>query len=391
MTDQIWAEVITVGSELVLGQLVDTNAAYIAQALSEIGVGLAYHTTVGDDRRRMLEAFRQAVDRCQIVVTTGGIGPTEDDLTREAAAEVFGRRLELRPELVTLIQGFFDRLGYKMADNNRKQAYIPQGAEVIQNPRGTAPAFRIEQDGRVMICLPGVPAETEPLIREEVLPFLRERYSPGGRVWLNRVLKICGVGESNVDDQLKDLIRDSDNPTIGLQASPGEVKVRLTARADSKAEAKRLLDDKEAEVRAVMGPMIYGVGDETLSGNAAGLLEEKNLTLAVAETLSQGRITAEMGGRLRLGRLKGALVLSRPDPAETLARRIMDEFRPDLALAVSGRPDDDGRMEIDIKVLSADGGEKSRRLVIGGPNRIVVSRATTIGTFTLFQYLRDEA
>ena len=222
MEVQVWAEVVTVGSELVLGQLVDTNASFIARELSEIGVGLAFHTTVGDDPELMRQAFKLALGRCQIVITTGGIGPTEDDLTREIAAEVLGRELQLRPELLEHIEGLFKRMGYRMADNNRRQAYLPEGATAIHNPRGTAPAFRYEFDNRVLICLPGVPAETEPLIRENIIPFLDKKYSPGGRVWINRVLKVCGLGESNVDYQIREIIRSSRNPIIGLQASPGK-------------------------------------------------------------------------------------------------------------------------------------------------------------------------
>ena len=157
MNEQVWAEVVTVGSELVLGQLIDTNAAFLATALSEIGIGLAYHTSVGDDPARMAEVFRTALSRADVVVTTGGIGPTEDDLTREVAAEVTGRPLVMRQDLLDFIESLFKRIGYRMAENNKRQAYIPEGADVIHNPYGTAPAFRIEQDGHVLICLPGVP------------------------------------------------------------------------------------------------------------------------------------------------------------------------------------------------------------------------------------------
>ena len=390
MEIQVWAEVLTVGSELVLGQLVDTNASFIARELSEIGVGLAFHTTVGDDKELMRQAFKLALQRCQIVITTGGIGPTEDDLTREIAAEILGRELILRPELMEHIQGLFKRMGYHMADNNRRQAYLPEGATAIHNPRGTAPAFRYEYDDRVLICLPGVPAETEPLLRENVIPFLQKKYSPGGRVWINRVLKVCGVGESNVDAQIKEIIRSSQNPIIGLQASPSETKVRLTARAETRKEAEALLDQGEARIRERLGPMIFGQGEETLAGNTAGLLRDKGLSLAVAENVTQGLVTAELGRLLHLGQLKGSLVLGAPTPIDELCERIQDEFQADLALAVTGLPGDDGRLVVDIKVRDASGRELDRQLSLGGPQAMIMQRAATMALFTLWNFLNGE-
>ena len=391
MQVQVWAEVLTIGSELVLGQLIDTNAAYIAAALAEIGVGLACHTTVGDDRERMKQAMEQALSRCQIVITTGGIGPTEDDLTREVAAEVFGRELVLKPELLEYIEKLFARLNYKMAPNNRRQAYIPDGATAIHNPRGTAPAFRYEQGDRVMICLPGVPFETEPLIREEILPFLKDKYDLQGRIWVNRVLKVCGVGESNVDAQIKEIIRSSKNPVIGLQASPGEIKVRLTAMAENQDEARALLDDGEARIREKLGPLIFGYGDDTLAQTVARLLKKNGKTLAVAEALTQGLVCADLGKWLSPDRLKGGIVSGRPQSAQELDRKLKEEFQADLNLVISGLPDDQGQAEVHIQVLGPDGQKMERTLEIGGAQRIVRQRSATIALFTLFRFLSEAA
>lgn len=385
--EQVWAEIITIGSELVLGQIVDTNAPYIAGALSEIGIGLAWHTTVGDDPERMTQAMSQALERCQVVITTGGIGPTEDDLTREIAARVLGVPLVFHQELLDHIESLFNRMGFKMAPNNRRQAYIPEGATVIHNPRGTAPCFRAETKGRVLICLPGVPRETEPLIVENVRPYLKDKFSPGGRVWMNRVLKVCGVGESNVDHQIKDLIRSSKNPSIGLQASPREVKIRLTARADQADEAARLLDQTETKVRQVIGPLIFGQGEETLPGNTAGRLKEKGLTLAVAEALTGGLVLSELSRHLPPGGLKGGLVLEPPQNAESLADRIMAEFLADIALAVTGLLDDQGRYQVEILVKTADGRQRTRTLTLGGQRSWVADRAATIAMFELWSLL----
>lgn len=389
MSSRIWAEVVTVGSELVLGQLVDTNAAYIAQALAEIGIGLAYHTTVGDDRARQAEVFRTALDRCQIVISTGGIGPTEDDLTRDVAAEILGRELIFHPELLEFIEGLFKRIGYRMPENNRRQAYIPDRAEVIHNPHGTAPAFRCEYDDRVLVCLPGVPRETEFLLKKSVLPFLQERYTPTGQVLLNRVLKVCGLGESSVDAQLKDLIQASANPVIGLQASQTEIKVRLTAMAGSQDAAQVLLDRGEAEIRERLGSLIFGMDDETLPGNAAGLLEEQGLSLAVAEALTGGQVTAEISRHLKLGRLKGGLILGRPAEVEELCSEAKLEFAPDVVLGVAGNPDDEGRMQVEIRVQGRDGREREQTLSLGGPQHMVQQRAKTMALFTLLRFLRE--
>ena len=278
---------------------------------------------------------------------------------------------------------------YKMAPNNRKQAYIPKGAEVIHNPRGTAPAFRAEKDGRVLICLPGVPFETEPLIREEVLPYLKERFAPGGRLMVNRVLKVCGVGESNVDSQIKQIIRAWKNPVIGLQASPGEIKVRLTALADDADEAEELLDRCEAEIREKIGPIIFGRGDDVLSGVAAGLLEDRNLTLSVVEVPSGGLAAAELNSRLKPGGLKGALVLDKPAPAAELAEKALTDFQSDVALVTSGGIDDDGQALIEILVRDKEGREKSRTLPLGGPRRIIMTRSCTMAMFVLWNYLKE--
>ena len=389
MERQVWAEVVTIGSELVLGQLTDTNAAYIASKLSEIGVGLAFHTTVGDDREMMIQALKQALDRCRIVITTGGIGPTEDDLTREVAAELFGRKLVLRQDLLEYIEGLFRRMGYHMAENNKKQAYIPDGATPIHNPYGTAPGFMVEDSGRILICLPGVPHETEPLIRDEILPLLQKKFSPDGRVWVNRVLKVCGVGESNVDAQLKELFHSMKNPTIGLQAGSGEIKIRLTARADNQAQAIELLDKGEADIRAIIGPLIFGTGEETLPGNTVGILRDRGLTLAVGETVTRGVVTAELGRLLGKGQLRGALVLADPEPAEDMCRKLADQFDADIYLASSGVHQEDNLVRVDICAMNKNGASKLKTVTLGGPGRLVADRAAVMTTFTLWQLLGE--
>ncbi len=388
MKPEIWAEVVTVGSELVLGQLIDTNAAYTARALSDIGVSLAYHTTVGDDRKRMAETFRLALDRCQIVVTTGGIGPTEDDLTREVWAEVLGRELCFRPELWEWIENLFKRAGFKLSPNNRRQAYIPDGAEVISNPRGTAPAFCYEEGDRIIFCLPGVPRETEPMIREEVLPRLVKKYDLGAQVIRNRVLKVYGLGESNVDAQLKEIIVSSKNPAIGLQASQFETMVRLTARADSPEEALNLLDEGEARIQEKVGPFIFARDEETLAGNTARMLAERGLSLAVADAATRGAVCSELGRAVRYDLFRGGLILDHPsDPAE-LCVKARDDFKADVCLAAAGFPEDD-RLRVDVHISSPER-QYQKSQVFGGPLSMRLNRAGTMVLFTLYRFLRGD-
>jgi nicotinamide-nucleotide amidase len=324
-----------------------------------------------------------------VVVTTGGLGPTEDDLTRDVVASVAGRELVLHDDLLAHIETLFQRIGYRMPDNNRRQAYIPEGAEVVSNPRGTAPAFRLEIDGRALICLPGVPMETEPLIREAVLPYLRERFTPGGQVLLNRVLKVSGQGESSVDAQIRDLIRSSTNPVIGLQASPGEIKVRLTAQADTLEAAAALLDATEGRVRDVLGPLVFGTGDETLAGNAASLLEKRNLSLATVEAATRGAVAAEIARFLPPELYKGGRILNRSESAGTLCLQALEETGADVALAVAAFPDRDDRIRVEIMVRSRDARQADRVLSLGGPDRMVQSRSSTMALFTLLQFLKD--
>jgi len=388
MKPEIWAEVVTIGSELVLGELIDTNAAYTAQALSDIGVGLAYHTTVGDDRARMAEAFKNALNRCQIVITTGGIGPTEDDLTREVWAEVLGRKLCFRPELWEWIQNLFKRAGFQLSPNNRRQAYIPDGAEVISNPRGTAPAFWYEQGDRIVFCLPGVPRETEPMIKEEVLPRLVKKYNLGGQVIRNRVLKVYGLGESRVDDQLKEIIASSKNPTVGLQASQFETMVRLTARAGSPEEALSLLNEGEARIQEKVGGFIFARDEETLAGNIARMLAEQGLSLAMVDAVTKGAICSELGRAVKHELFRGGLILDRPaDPAE-LCAGAREEFGADVCVAAAGFFEDD-RLRVEVHIDSPER-RYDRSQTFGGPLPIRLTRAGAMVLFTLYRFLRGD-
>ena len=234
------AEIVVIGTELLLGQIIDTNAAYLAQQLSSIGVNLFYKSTVGDNKGRMVEVLKMAVNRSDIVITTGGIGPTLDDMTRESVAEVLGVPLELHPHLLEQIKGM---MGSRYTENNARQAYIPAGALAIENPVGTAPIFVAPTPrGGVVVSLPGVPNELRYLVENAVMPHLKERFQIDSII-VSRTLKCLGLTESYIDEALDDLIKAGTNPTIGLlaQMQLGEIHVRLTAKA-ANADCRRRLD-----------------------------------------------------------------------------------------------------------------------------------------------------
>src|SRR4030043_1095299 len=216
------AEIIAIGSELLLGQIVDTNSSFIAKRLSENGIQLIQTTTVGDDLQRIKEVISEAINRPQIVITTGGIGPTEDDLTREAIAEVFQRPLILQPHLMEQIEALFKKRGFRMSESNRKQAYIPENAIPIENPKGTAPGCIVETSNGAIISIPGVPMEMEYLIDNTVIPYIRRRFKLKHQMIQYKVLRACGLGESAIGQQIKDLMKNSQNPTVGTLASRSE-------------------------------------------------------------------------------------------------------------------------------------------------------------------------
>jgi len=279
------AEIIAVGTELLLGQIVDTNSAYIAQQLTTVGLDLHFKCTVGDNLERIKGTLRTALSRADFVITTGGIGPTLDDLTREAVAEVLARPLIFQQHLFDQISDFFTRLGRKASPNNRKQAFIPEGAMPIENPVGTAPGFIAEQDGKVIITVPGVPHEMRYFMEHSVLPYLRKKLGIQ-EIIVSRVLKLFGIGESMVDERIKDLIEQGANPTIGLLAHTqiGEIHIRLTAKAREKDEAQALNASLEAKVRERLEEFIFGADEETYEGVLGNLLEKSGLKLGVVET-----------------------------------------------------------------------------------------------------------
>ena len=289
------AEIVMIGTELLLGEIVDTNANLFAKALRDIGLDLYYKTTVGDNEDRITDVLNLALDRSDVVITSGGIGPTVDDITRQAVANATGRKLVYSGELEVEIAARFRSFRRKMADNNRRQAYIPEGATPLSNPVGTAPCFLSEDTGGrgCIISLPGVPRELDHMMTNVVVPILVERMG-GIKVMKVRVLRTCAVGESNVDRTIGDLMTSS-NPTVGLAAHAGQTDVRIAAKADTQAEADALIADMEAVLTDRLGVAIYGVDKETVPEVVGRILKEKGTGLGIVDMLTDGQLAREIG------------------------------------------------------------------------------------------------
>jgi nicotinamide-nucleotide amidase len=292
------AEILSVGTELLLGQITDTNAAYIARELAELGVDLYFKQTVGDNPPRIQEAVRLALSRAEAILITGGLGPTEDDLTVEAVAGALGEDLVEDPAVTEHVRRFFATRGRTPTPNVFKQALVPRTARVIPNTRGTAPGIHLERDGRMIFIMPGVPYEMEGMMQNYVVPALKRR--TGGEVIRSVVLRVTGEGESAVEMRIKDLLSTT-TPTIAPYAKLGEVHLRLTAKGSAETVARQLAEG-ERLVRDRLGELIYGKDDETLEQVVGELLTARRATLAVAESCTGGllaqRITAVPGSSI---------------------------------------------------------------------------------------------
>ncbi|HJO82668.1 MAG: CinA family nicotinamide mononucleotide deamidase-related protein [SAR202 cluster bacterium] len=283
------AEIVSIGSELLLGQIVDTNASWMAQRLTDLGVNLFYKSVVGDNPDRMAEVIERALERADIVITGGGLGPTQDDLTREIVARVTGRELIRDPRLAEQIETRFHRRGMIMTENNMRQAWVPEGSITVDNPNGTAPSFIVEDPRGVIFTLPGVPFEMKWLFDNEVAPYLQRKFELTETITY-RVLKVAELGESRVDDLMGHLIANSTNPTVGVLAHPGQVDVRIAAKAANVDDAQKLIEPVDREVRRLLGQHVFAMDDRTMEDSVGELLASRHATIAVFEDLTGGML-----------------------------------------------------------------------------------------------------
>ncbi|ACR80455.1 MULTISPECIES: competence/damage-inducible protein A [Kosmotoga] len=285
------AEIISVGTELLLGDILNTNAQYLSKKLAELGIFLYRQTVVGDNMDRILQAFDEAFKRSELVITTGGLGPTQDDLTKEAAAKFFSKKLVLHKPTLQAIKDYFKGREEYLTEGNLKQAYIPEGAIVLDNFYGTAPGCIIEDSGKILIILPGPPKEMEPMFETAVMPYLMKLQNC---VLYSKVLRVFGMGECLVVEKIKEIIENQDNPTIAPYAKEGEVLLRITARADNKELAEGMIAPIEKQIREKLGEYIYGVGEESLEEIVVNLLRKTGLTISTAESCTGGLVASKI-------------------------------------------------------------------------------------------------
>ena len=286
-------EIITIGTELLLGEINDTNSTYIARTLRDHGIDIFRITTIGDNTKRISQAIRESLERADIVITTGGLGPTVDDPTRQAVADATDRELIFQPTLWADIENRFKDYGRKPTENNRRQAFIPEGAVPVKNPVGTAPSFIVDKGDSCVISLPGVPREMEFLLHESIIPFLSQKFKLNTQIIKATVLHAASIGESAIDELIADLEKMS-NPTVGLLAHPGQVDIRVTSKAESELEALQLSRPVIQEIKRRLGAHIYGQDEETLELIISKILNRYQLRLGLVEIGLRGKLTERL-------------------------------------------------------------------------------------------------
>jgi len=362
------AEIITIGTEILLGEIVDTNTRYIARTLRGMGVNIYRTITIGDNTERIAEAIRNSMNRAEIVITTGGLGPTVDDPTREAVARAAGVELEFRDDLWQQVVAVISRYGRKPSENQKRQAYIPKGALAIPNPVGTAPCFILEhasplhaspETGEavgVVASLPGVPNEMEHILHESIIPYLQKRFNLNEIIKI-RILHCAGLGEGLIDEQIAELETLS-NPTVGLAAHTGVVDIRIAAKAKSEAEADRMIADIEQQIRERLGEVVFGADEDQLEDVVLSAVAKRGWTLVGVESGLDGLLARKIPHTVSLPGLT-------PDSLMAALRAARADANADAALGVA--------MYLEERAaemaLITPKGEKTHRITYGGPPR----------------------
>lgn len=285
------AEIITIGTEILLGDIVNTNAQFLSKGLATLGIGVYNQSVVGDNCERILEAFDNAFKNCDIIITTGGLGPTKDDLSKELAAKYFNMEMSLREDLLCDLEDYFKKNNLEMTENNKKQCYFPKDAIILENPNGTAPGAILEgENNKKIILLPGPPKEMEPMFRKYVVPYLSKFTNS---VLVSKILRVYGIGESKMEDLVCDLL-DSKNPTVAPYAKDIDVILRITAKGEDENHAKGLISPIEEEIRKRLKDNIYGEGETTLEETVGKILVDKKLTISTAESCTGGMVASTL-------------------------------------------------------------------------------------------------
>lgn len=286
------AEIISVGTEILLGDIVNTNTQFLAKELASIGIEVYRQEVIGDNKDRLLGILEEALSRSDMVITTGGLGPTNDDLTKETACEFFNMDLELHQESLKALEEYFSKMGREIAESNYKQVYFPKDAVVLPNPNGTAPGAILEKNNKYIVVLPGPPREMKPMYLNHVKPYLIKK---GDGIIESQVIRVLGIGESMAAEKLKKFIENGSNPTVAPYAKEEDILFRITAKAKSKEEALKLIEPVKNEVKEILGEDVYGEGEETRIETVVGeLLIKNNLKISTAESCTGGMIASRL-------------------------------------------------------------------------------------------------
>jgi len=350
------AEIITIGTEILLGEIVDTNTRYIARTLRGMGVDLYRTITIGDNVDRIAEAIRHSMERAEIVITTGGLGPTVDDPTREAVAKAIGVETEFREDLWEQVVAVISRYGRKPSENQKRQAFVPKGAIGIPNPVGTAPCFIVETERNAVLSLPGVPNEMEHILHESMIPYLQKRFELNEIIKI-RILHCAGLGEGMIDEKIADLEMLS-NPTVGLAAHTGVVDIRIAAKAKNEAEADAMIAQIEAQARERLGDVIFGADEDRLENITLNAVAKRGWTLIGVESGLDGLLARKVPHTTSLSGLSSESLVA-------ALRAARADANADAALGVA--------MHLEERAaelaLITPGTEKTHRITYGGPPR----------------------
>ncbi len=412
-------ELIAVGTELLLGQLVDTNTVFIEQSLAEAGIDVRATHVVGDNRERIAAAIRGALERAEGAITTGGLGPTIDDLTKEAVCDALGLSVELYEPALRQMEEFFATVGRPMRPNNRKQAELPRGSLPLPNPNGTAPGFvAFAKDGRFVASMPGVPREMKPMLAERLVPFLRERFAVKSRIY-TRVIHTINLGESEIDYRIADLFAASANPKIAVLSHDFRVDVKLTAKSDSSADADAMIAPLQIELERRLMGYVFGTDETTPAGAIHALLQARGLRIGLAESFTGGRLAAQLtsvpgsstafvgavvayansvkieqlGVRPETIEREGAVSQA---AAQEMALGARLRLGADLALATTGIAGPEGGTPHKpigscwFALEDRDGVAGTWRFELRGDRAAITRRATTIGLGIIWRYLEGQ-
>ncbi len=369
------AEIITIGTELLLGEIVDTNSAYLARKLRSLNVDVFRTSTVGDNINRIAEILKETLQRTEIIITTGGLGPTVDDPTRDAVALAVNVLSEFRPELWEQIVERMARFGRPAGENQKKQAYIPAGAIALKNPVGTAPAFIYEIGRKCIISLPGVPSEMEYLAENEVFPYLIKKYQLTGLIKA-RILHTAGIGESIIDEHIAHFEKLA-NPTVGLAAHYGQVDIRITAKADSELKADALIAEIEHEIRKSLEEHIYGVDDDTLNAVTLNKLLAQQWSLSIVEAGSNGQFSQILSQTKSEVFVSGKIIATNPTEEELIneVKKEMGAFGTNCGAGILITPSE-GQTNCLIYILSPEWEIKQLKSYGGHPKNAAVWAVT---------------